>query len=216
MKKVLFLISMLGLPALAFAASGHSTDADNLYYYYKTIADWASGGLGAGLATTMLLMGGAVGVAKCSPMPTLSGVAGAAFLHWAPAILLSLVTPPQVTHPAVSNPTTVAAVSASHATAVMPLALASKVASTQPTQAMSAPATPLTAHHVSAKPVSSSDLVMWMGIAGAAVFLSLTASFVFLASRRKSKDLGFMPGAAAGVSPAFTDPNGFQRGASPA
>jgi conjugal transfer pilus assembly protein TraA len=39
----------------------------------------------------MLLMGGAIGVAKNSPMPALTGVAGAAFLHWGPQIIQNIM-----------------------------------------------------------------------------------------------------------------------------
>jgi conjugal transfer pilus assembly protein TraA len=211
-KKVLFLISMLGLPVLSFAASGHVADANAAYDYYKTLADWAAGPLGVGLATTMLLMGGAIGVAKCSPMPTLSGVAGAAFLHWMPAIVLGLVTPPQVA----PNTAHVVATSATHATVATTPTLTSKVAVTQSAQVLAVPTAPVTAHHVSTKPVSSSDLVMWVGLAGAAVFLSLVASLVFLATRRKSKETGYTPSATTRRGAAFTDPNGFQREASAA
>jgi conjugal transfer pilus assembly protein TraA len=82
-------------PALAFAAlvasgaalaSEIATD-DTFYTFYDTITGWTSGGLGVGLATTMLLMGGVVGVAKNNPMPALAGIAGAAFLHWGPDII---------------------------------------------------------------------------------------------------------------------------------
>jgi conjugal transfer pilus assembly protein TraA len=142
MKKVLFLISMLGLPVLSFAASGHVADANAAYDYYKTLADWAAGPLGVGLATTMLLMGGAIGVAKCSPMPTLSGVAGAAFLHWMPAIVLGLVTPPQVA----PNTAHVVATSATHATVATTPTLTSKVAVTQSAQVLAVPTAPVTAH----------------------------------------------------------------------
>jgi hypothetical protein len=41
----------------------------------------------------MLVMGGAIGVAKNSPMPALTGVAGAAFLHFAPAIIMNIMAP---------------------------------------------------------------------------------------------------------------------------
>ncbi len=74
----------------AFATSIDSTDAFNTYY--QTVLGWTNGALGTGLAITMLLMGGAMGVAKNSPMPALSGVAGAAFLHWGPQIIQQIMT----------------------------------------------------------------------------------------------------------------------------
>lgn len=86
--------AMLGLAAFAlatpaFAATMQSNDA--FYTFYETVAGWAGGPLGVGLATTMLIMGGAIGVAKNSPMPALSGIAGAAFLHWGPSIIKDLI-----------------------------------------------------------------------------------------------------------------------------
>ena len=73
----------------AFAGSVDSTDAFSSFY--TTVDGWTSGALGTGLAITMLLMGGAMGVAKNSPMPALSGVAGAAFLHWGPTIIKQMM-----------------------------------------------------------------------------------------------------------------------------
>lgn len=77
------------LASPAFAGTVDSTDP--FYTYYETIDQWVSGALGTGLAITMLLMGGAVGVAKNSPMPALTGVAGAAFMHWGPMVIKSIM-----------------------------------------------------------------------------------------------------------------------------
>lgn len=55
--------------------------------FYDTIKAWTTGALGTGIAITMTLMGGAIGVARNSPMPALTGLAGAAFLHWGPQII---------------------------------------------------------------------------------------------------------------------------------
>jgi conjugal transfer pilus assembly protein TraA len=73
------------------ATAGTPDSADAFYSFWSTINGWTSGGLGVGLATTMLLMGGAIGVAKNSPMPALTGVAGAAFLHWGPTIIQQIM-----------------------------------------------------------------------------------------------------------------------------
>jgi conjugal transfer pilus assembly protein TraA len=85
----------LGLALLALAAApvfaGTLDTSDAFASFYTTVDGWAKGGLGLGLATTMLLMGGAIGVAKNSPMPALTGVAGAAFLHWGPDIIRQLI-----------------------------------------------------------------------------------------------------------------------------
>ena len=77
------------LSAPAFAGQLDQNDA--FYEFWKTVDDWTSGALGVGLATTMLLMGGAIGVAKNSPMPALTGIAGAAFLHWGPDIIQQIM-----------------------------------------------------------------------------------------------------------------------------
>jgi conjugal transfer pilus assembly protein TraA len=79
----------LTTPLIAFAGTIDSNDA--FYTFYKTVSDWTSGALGVGLAMTMLLMGGAIGVARNSPMPALTGVAGAAFLHWGPQVITQLM-----------------------------------------------------------------------------------------------------------------------------
>lgn len=83
-----FLSALLAVPA-AFAGTLDTDDA--FYSFYETVDGWTSGALGVGLATTMLLMGGAIGVAKNSPMPALTGIAGAAFLHWGPDIIQQIM-----------------------------------------------------------------------------------------------------------------------------
>ena len=73
------------------AASGTGAGAIGAFNGFKdTVMSWAQGPLGTGLAVTMMLMGAAMGVAKNSPMPALSGIAGAAFLNWGPTIIASL------------------------------------------------------------------------------------------------------------------------------
>lgn len=72
--------------------TGNKPAEDDAFYgFWETVDGWTSGALGVGLATTMLLMGGAIGVAKNSPMPALSGIAGAAFLHWGPTIIRNIM-----------------------------------------------------------------------------------------------------------------------------
>lgn len=87
--------SSLALVALMLAApvamAGTVDTADAFYTFYESVDGYVSGALGTGLAITMLLMGGVAGVARNSPMPALSGVAGAAFLHWGPEIIRSLM-----------------------------------------------------------------------------------------------------------------------------
>lgn len=82
----------LALSAAPMAAMAGTVDTGDAFYtFYETVDGWAGGALGVGLATTMLIMGGAIGVAKNSPMPALTGIAGAAFLHWGPQIIKQLL-----------------------------------------------------------------------------------------------------------------------------
>lgn len=83
----LALASVLASPAFA----GTMDQNDAFYSYWQTVNGWTNGPLGVGLATTMLLMGGAIGVAKNSPMPALTGIGGAAFLHWGPNIIQQIM-----------------------------------------------------------------------------------------------------------------------------
>lgn len=80
-------LAMLG-SASAMAANA-SSDA-TFKSFRDTVVGWARGPLGTGLAITMMLMGAGMGVARNSPMPALSGIAGAAFLNWGPGIITSL------------------------------------------------------------------------------------------------------------------------------
>lgn len=75
------------LAASNFALAGSLDTNDAFYSYYDTVTGWIQGPLGVGLASTMLLIGGATGVARNSPMPALTGIAGAAFLHWGPNVI---------------------------------------------------------------------------------------------------------------------------------
>lgn len=87
--------SSIALVALMLAApvamAGTVDTSDAFYSFYESVNGFVGGALGTGLAITMLLMGGVAGVARNSPMPALSGVAGAAFLHWGPEIIRSLM-----------------------------------------------------------------------------------------------------------------------------
>jgi conjugal transfer pilus assembly protein TraA len=75
------------LPMAAFASNNSS---DPFSEFATTVVGWAQGPLGTGLAVTMMLIGAGLGVARNSPMPALSGIAGAAFLNWGPGIIQSL------------------------------------------------------------------------------------------------------------------------------
>lgn len=75
----------------AMAAVTEEMKSDAFYSFWETVNGWTGGPLGIGLATTMLLMGASIGVAKNSPMPALTGIAGAAFLHWGPDIIQQIM-----------------------------------------------------------------------------------------------------------------------------
>lgn len=82
---------LLTTSASAFASTATDGKDDAFKVYMDTVTGWTQGPLGIGLATTMLLMGGAIGVAKNSPMPALSGIAGAAFLNYGPDIIKGIM-----------------------------------------------------------------------------------------------------------------------------
>lgn len=90
MKDAALAASLMAMSAVAAASPVNNDDA--FASFAETVIDWTGGALGVGLATTMLLMGGAIGVAKNSPMPALTGIAGAAFLHWGPQIIQEILT----------------------------------------------------------------------------------------------------------------------------
>lgn len=91
-RKLMGVVAALGASLAAPAAFAGQLDQNDAFYgFWETVDGWTSGALGVGLATTMLLMGGAIGVAKNSPMPALTGIGGAAFLHWGPNIIQSIM-----------------------------------------------------------------------------------------------------------------------------
>lgn len=88
---VAVLVASVAASAPAIAGSMDDMKDDAFYSFWETVDGWTGGALGVGLATTMLLMGAAIGVAKNSPMPALTGIGGAAFLHWGPNIIQSIM-----------------------------------------------------------------------------------------------------------------------------
>lgn len=86
--KVAIALSGLLASSSALAATNAS---DPFTQFTQTVQNWANGPLGVGLATSMLLIGAGIGVAKNSPLPALSGVAGAAFLHWGPGVITQIM-----------------------------------------------------------------------------------------------------------------------------
>lgn len=87
--KILGALLLASATAPAFAKTTNPDDSFKVFM--DTVTGWTQGPLGIGLATTMLLMGGAIGVSKNSPMPALSGIAGAAFLNYGPDIIQSIM-----------------------------------------------------------------------------------------------------------------------------
>lgn len=76
---------------LASTGAMANNSSDTTFKAFKEmVMSWAQGPLGTGLAVTMMLMGAGMGVARNSPMPALSGIAGAAFLNWGPGIIVKL------------------------------------------------------------------------------------------------------------------------------
>lgn len=89
LKKMLARAGVGALALVSGAAMANTTDT-SFDSFRDTVLSWAEGSLGTGLAVTMLLVGTGMGIARNSPMPALSGVAGAAFLNWGPDIIQSL------------------------------------------------------------------------------------------------------------------------------
>lgn len=83
------MLAAMSVPAFA---KDNATKDESFNVFMNTVTGWTQGPLGIGLATTMLLMGGAIGVSKNSPMPALSGIAGAAFLNYGPDIIQSIMS----------------------------------------------------------------------------------------------------------------------------
>lgn len=93
MFKNLFAHASVGAFALLGSASAMAANqsGDATFKSFRdTVMNWAQGPLGTGLSITMMLMGAGMGVARNSPMPALSGIAGAAFLNWGPGIITTL------------------------------------------------------------------------------------------------------------------------------
>jgi conjugal transfer pilus assembly protein TraA len=87
-KKLAAAAALMLVSGVALAAAAEGETFGN---FQTTVESWVGGPLGVGLSLTMLLMGAGIGVAKNSPMPALSGIAGAAFLHWGPEIIYSIM-----------------------------------------------------------------------------------------------------------------------------
>jgi conjugal transfer pilus assembly protein TraA len=229
MKKYLLLASFCMMPALAFAA-GTASPSPALVAFATDIYEYVTGALGFGLATTMLLMGGAIGVAKCSPMPTLTGVAGAAALNWGPAIAMAMLGIPLPSHdkpadkpviaqvaPAAVAPVTAAPVTvAAKSDAVTPQPVAQKPAAVALPHTVPVPAA-TDVHKVELK-AAPTHMTTWLAVGGSVIILSLLGLMGFASAKRKaagSAASGLTAGTSAtrSKSSAFSDPHGFTRSA---
>lgn len=84
--------ALVAAMGLAMSGAAMANSSDNTFSNFRDmVVDWAQGPLGTGLAVTMMLIGAGMGVARNSPMPALSGIAGAAFLNWGPGIITKLL-----------------------------------------------------------------------------------------------------------------------------
>jgi conjugal transfer pilus assembly protein TraA len=81
-----------GAMAAAPAAYAGSVNTDDPFYTFMTTVDgWLRGGFGVGVALVTIAIGALYGAAKNSPMPTLAGLALAAFIHWGPGIVKNII-----------------------------------------------------------------------------------------------------------------------------
>lgn len=80
--------AMLVMSNVAMAGSTDTT----FQSFSDTVTNWATGPLGVGLSVLMMLVGAGMGVARNSPFPALSGIAGAAILHWGPDIINDIMS----------------------------------------------------------------------------------------------------------------------------
>jgi len=86
MSKALQALALFML-STGYALAGTVDTSDPFYTFLQSVQDYTGGPLGIGIATLMTLVGGVIGVARNSPMPALSGVGGAAILHWGPNVI---------------------------------------------------------------------------------------------------------------------------------
>lgn len=59
--------------------------------FADTVLGWLQGSLGVGAALSAVAVGTGFSVAKNNPMPVLGGLALAAFIHWMPQIIATLM-----------------------------------------------------------------------------------------------------------------------------
>ncbi len=86
--KITISTAMLFAVSAAAIAGGTS---DPFVELAATVDGWAKGGLGKSICTMMVIGGGLFGLAKNSPYPMLSGVGGAAVMHYGPNIITNIL-----------------------------------------------------------------------------------------------------------------------------
>lgn len=77
---------------ISTTTNGADVGASSFDQFANTVLTWSQGGLGIGLAITAILIGAGIAVMKNSPLPVLAGIVLAAFLHWGPVIIVTLLT----------------------------------------------------------------------------------------------------------------------------
>ena len=96
MKKIVTFVAAISATLASTIASANSTytpgTTDPFKDFMTTVDSWASGAYGVGAGIASVLVGGAYAVGKNSPMPALAGLGTAAFLHWGPGAIKSMIT----------------------------------------------------------------------------------------------------------------------------
>lgn len=91
MKKSYFILALLGvgLSSIVFAGGSPAEQVD-FQSFNNVLLEWTNGALGKALALSILLIGSATGIAKGSPVPVLTGIMGASFISFGPAVIAGI------------------------------------------------------------------------------------------------------------------------------
>lgn len=104
MKKRIIILSGILAVAGVFAYALAQASSAEVAAHALGLYELSQGVWGVGLATALLVVGGAIGVTSCSPMPALSGVFAAALINWGPVILLHFLGVPVPAAPEAGKP----------------------------------------------------------------------------------------------------------------
>lgn len=77
--------------ATAMVWAGTASSDDPFLDFLTTVEDWSSGALGVGIAITSVIFGAVRAVGNNNPMSALAGLALAAFIHWGPTIIKTMI-----------------------------------------------------------------------------------------------------------------------------